>query len=414
MKTSPWESGLLTVFRWFAGLLLAIILLALLARLFIWPISQGSVLRMLWAGLATAGLLFGYLMWPGLASRLGKAYLPVGLAIATLGPIIGHYYMLQAQDWPAAPIPLTGAWWLFPMLFVPLVIIAVQYGYISVAIYCLGTAALNAGLTLLALGEMNSLMVPTFAVLIVRTLTFLVVGYIVVWLTNIQRQQRRALSEANQRLAQYTATLDQLATQRERNRLARELHDILAHSLSSLAVQLEAIKTIWDSNPAKARLMLEQALATTELGLAETRRALQALRASPLEDLGLALAIAEHAQSAAQRSGLQVVLDLPEKVFPLPAPVEQDIYRVAQEAIENARHHSRAQEISVSLVQADGQLILTVSDNGQGFDPEMQLDGPGLGLRGMRERAAMSGGELSVKSQPGQGTAVQLVYRDNV
>ncbi len=74
----------------------------------------------------------------------------------------------------------------------------------------------------------------------------------------------------------YTATLDQLATQRERNRIARELHDILAHSLSGLAVHLEGIDSLWDSNPQKARKMLGQARAATESGLAETRRALQA------------------------------------------------------------------------------------------------------------------------------------------
>jgi signal transduction histidine kinase len=249
---------------------------------------------------------------------------------------------------------------------------------------------------------------------VVRTLTFLVVGYIVVWLTTLQRQQRRALAEANQRLAQYTTTLDQLATTRERNRIARELHDILAHSLSSLAIQLEAVKTLWDSNPNKARLMLEQSLVTTELGLAETRRALQALRASPLEDLGLAMAMAAQAQSAAQRAGLQLELHLPEKVYPLPAAVEQDIYRVAQEAIENAARHAKAQKISISLSQANSQLILIVSDDGQGFSPETQLERAGLGLRGMQERAEMLGGELTVKSQAGQGTTIQLVYRENV
>jgi signal transduction histidine kinase len=186
--------------------------------------------------------------------------------------------------------------------------------------------------------------------------------------------------------------------------------------LSSIAIQLEAIKTLWDSNPQKARLMLEQSLTTTELGLAETRRALQALRASPLEDLGLAMAIADYAQSAAQRAGLQLELHLPEKIYPLPAAVEQDIYRVAQEAIENAARHAKAQKISISLSQENSKLILTVSDDGQGFNPEtqlMKLDASRLGIRGMRERTEMLGGQLSVKSQVGQGTTIQLVYREN-
>lgn len=414
MKTPLWESGLLPVFRWFAGLQLAAVLLGLLVRLLVVPISQDSLLRMLWSGLVVAIILFGYLMLPNLSVRLGKAYLPVGLTIATLGPSAGHFYMLLAQDWQTAPVPLVGAWLLIVLLFVPLVIIAVQYSYRSVIIYCLGTAALNAGLTLAAVGEFNTLLTPTFAVLVVRTLTFLVVGYIVVWLTNVQRQQRRALAEANQRLAQYSTTLDQLATHRERNRLARELHDILAHSLSSLAIQLEAVKSLWDSDPSQARHMLEQSLVTTELGLAETRRALQALRASPLEDLGLAMAITAQAQSAAQRAGLHLELHLPEKLYPLSPAVEQDIYRVAQEAIENAARHAQAQNISISLSQADSKLILIVRDDGQGFNPEKPFERDSLGIRGMRERTEMLGGELTVTSQAGQGTTIQLVYRESL
>lgn len=414
MKTSPWESGLISVFRWFAGLQLAIFLSGLLARLFLVPGGQDSLMRMLWVGFLTALILFVYLMLPNLSSKPGKAYLPIALGIATVGPILGHFYMLLAQDWQAVPIPLTGAWQLIPLLFVPLVIIAVQYDYRSVVIYCLGTAALNAGLTLAVFGQVNTAMVPTFAVLAVRTLTFLVVGYVVVWLTNIQRQQRRALAEANQRLAQYTTTLDQLATHRERNRIARELHDVLAHSLSSLAIQLEATRTIWDSNPQKARAMLEQALVTTESGLAETRRALQELRATPLEDLGLAMAIADSAQSTAQRAGLQVELHLPEKIYPLPPAIEQNIYRVAQEAIENAARHARANKIAIALSLDNNELVLTVSDDGQGFDTDAPSEGRGLGIRGMRERAEMLGGDLNVTSQVRQGTTVKLVYRESL
>ncbi|MFZ5909556.1 MAG: sensor histidine kinase [Chloroflexota bacterium] len=404
------------VFRWFAVLQLVVILPALASRLFVWQNGQESVLRMMWAGLVTAILLLGYLFWRNLPARMGKVYLPLGLAIATLGPSLGHFYMLLAPDWQSAPAPLVGAWQLVPLLFVPLVIIAVQYNYHAVTAYCLGTAALNIGLMRAALGGLNADMTPTFAMLVVRTFTFLVVGYSVVWLTGVQYKQRRALAEANRRLAQYAATLDQLATQRERNRIARELHDVLAHSLSGLAVQLEAVKTLWDSKPPKARQMLEQALAATDVGLTETRCAMQALRAAPLENLGLALAIADYAEAAAQRAGLQLELRLPEKIYPLPTAIEQDIYRVAQEAIENVVRHARARTISIALSQENGQVTLTIRDDGQGFDPQALQAGSersGFGIRGMRERAEMLGGELGVKSQPAQGTTVQLIYRED-
>ncbi|MFZ5879270.1 MAG: sensor histidine kinase, partial [Chloroflexota bacterium] len=349
MKTPPWESGSISVFRWFAALQLAVILLALASRMFDSRDGQEAMLRLLSVSLGTAILLLGYLLWRSLPTKLGKAHLPVGLAIATLGHSLGHFFMLLAPDWKSAPLPLTAAWHLIPLLFVPLVIVAVHYAYHAVTAYCLGTAALDIALTLAAIGDLNTYLTPTFAMLAVRTFTFWVVGYSVVWLMNVQRRQRQELAEANQRLALYAATLDQLATQRERNRIARELHDILAHSLSGLAVHLEGIDSLWDVNPQKARSMLGQARAATESGLAETRRALHALRASPLEDLGLALAIADYAQSAAQRAGFQVALHLPEKLQPLPPAIEQDLYRVAQEAIQNAARHAKAKTVSVTL-----------------------------------------------------------------
>lgn len=412
MKAPLRESGSLSVFRWFAVVQLIIIAPTLLVRTIIFPTGEGAVLRMLWAGLFSAAILLGYLLSAKLRERLGRTYLPLGVAIAALGSILGHFYMLVVHDWQDAPIPLTGAWQLIPLLFVPLVILAAQYDYHSVVIYCLGTAALNLALTMTAVGEIGPAMTPTVAVLVVRTLTFLVVGYIVVWLTTIQRKQRQELAEANQRLALYAATLDQLATQRERNRIARELHDILAHSLSGLAVHLEGIDSLWDVNPQKARSMLEQARAAAEAGLAETRRALQALRASPLEDLGLALAIADYTQSAAQRAGFQAELHLPEKLQPLPPAIEQDVYRVAQEAIENAARHARAKTVSVTLAQTSRRLSLTIRDDGRGFD--VGAPAAGYGLRGMRERAEMLGGALSVVSAVGQGTTVELTYRENV
>jgi len=412
MKTQPLESGSISVFRWFAALQLAVILPALASRVLDSRDGQEAMLRLLSVSLGTAMLLLGYLLWRSLPAKLGKAYLPVGLAIATLGHSLGHFFMLLAPDWESAPLPLTAAWHLIPLLFVPLVIFAVHYAYHAVTAYCLGTAALDIALTLTAIGDLNTNLNPTFAMLAVRTFTFWVVGYSVVWLMNVQRRQRQELAEANQRLALYAATLDQLATQRERNRIARELHDILAHSLSGLAVHLEGIDSLWDVNPQKARSMLGQARAATESGLAETRRALQALRASPLEDLGLALAIADYAQSAAQRAGFQVELHLPEKLQPLPPAIEQDLYRVAQEAIENAARHAKAKIVSVTLTQTSGRLTLTVRDDGRGFD--LSTPSAGYGLRGMRERAEMLGGTLNITSAIGQGTTAELTYRENV
>jgi signal transduction histidine kinase len=254
--------------------------------------------------------------------------------------------------------------------------------------------------------------IPMIGVLFIRTITFLLVGYMVVRLMTNQRQQRRALAEANTQLAHYAGTLEQLATSRERNRLARELHDTLAHSLSGVAVQLEAVKTLWEDSPRDARSMLEQSLAATRNGLTETRRALQALRATPLEDLGLALSIRNLAESVASREGLALDLELPERLDldSLSPDMEQGIYRVAQEALENVAQHADARNVRLSISQANGHFAMTISDDGRGFDPESVDLIHQFGLQGMRERTNILGGKLEVESQPGSGTTISLAW----
>jgi signal transduction histidine kinase len=241
-----------------------------------------------------------------------------------------------------------------------------------------------------------------------RSILSIFVGYIVSNLVVEQRKQRQELAEANRKLVRYVSTLEQLAVSRERNRLARELHDTLAHALSGLAVQLDAIAALWDPIPSRASAMLERALSITRIGLDETRRALQALRATPLEDLGLALAIRNLAENVAARGALSLDLDLPEQINDLAPEVEQCYYRVAQEALENVIMHANAQRVSVSLRQAEGRLTLEVSDDGLGIAGEATGSEGRLGIKGMRERAELIGGTLEVESRSGQGTTIRL------
>ncbi|MEL7234142.1 MAG: histidine kinase, partial [Chloroflexota bacterium] len=126
-----------------------------------------------------------------------------------------------------------------------------------------------------------------------RTMSFMMIGYLITRLVEAQRQHRRELMEARSKVANYAAMVENLAITRERNRMAREMHDTLAHTLSATSVQLEAVNSLWDADEQKAQSMLQRALGTTRNGLTETRRALQDMRASPLEELGLVLAIKE-------------------------------------------------------------------------------------------------------------------------
>ena len=139
----------------------------------------------------------------------------------------------------------------------------------------------------------------------------------------------------------------------------------------------------------------------------ETRRALKSLRSNALEDMGLALAIQRLAESAAARFHLDLELDLPDPAPSLSPDVEQTIYRVAQEAIENITHHSKARKFSIQLVN-EGRTQLTIQDDGLGFNSKSNPSTGHFGLVGMHERAELTGGNLTIESAHGKGTKVVL------
>jgi two-component system sensor histidine kinase DegS len=128
--------------------------------------------------------------------------------------------------------------------------------------------------------------------------------------------------------------------------------------------------------------------------------------------LGLALAIRQEAEAIAERANLILDLHIPERMDNLPPNVEQCVYRVALEALANVAHHAQAQHAKVSVYQKDNHLTLSVSDDGNGFDPDIIDTEHHLGIRGMQERAEMISGILDIASKPGQGTTVHLIVEE--
>jgi signal transduction histidine kinase len=302
--------------------------------------------------------------------------------------------------------------------FVTVLLIAWEYQYRYVFAYVFGLTVYQA---LVSPWPTHVPWTVPVGWLVLQGVMMLLAGYVTATLVSVQREQRTALAEANaqqaranEQLQQYATTLEELSISRERNRLARELHDTLAHSLSALTVQLEAVSALWDSRPERARRMLDQASETARTGLAESRRALQDLRASPLQDLGLILAVRELAEAAAKRSGAQLELSLPDRLDRCPSPiVEQGVYRIAQETLENVIRHAGARTIRVSLEQTSTEMTLAIVDDGQGVDLDaLEIAGAAaddrFGIRGMKERAALIGGRFEISSQAGQGTSVRL------
>jgi two-component system sensor histidine kinase UhpB len=179
-----------------------------------------------------------------------------------------------------------------------------------------------------------------------------------------------------------------------------------------MAVQLDAVVAVWEEIPDKAKGMLNQMLITTRTGLDETRRALRALRAEPLEEMGLALAVRTLAEDFAARESLKLDLEIPEHLDGLPPDVEQTYYRVAQEALENIARHAIAQNLMVRM-QGNGQVLrMIVADDGHGFDEHSESAAEKYGLVGMRERADLIGAKLEVVSEPGRGTTIHLILEN--
>lgn len=199
--------------------------------------------------------------------------------------------------------------------------------------------------------------------------------------------------------AQFAAVLG------ERTRIARDIHDTLAQSLVGIAVQLDTVAKTRSTRPEEAQARLDRARILVRSSLSEARRSVWNLRAQALEDVELPEALQ---QIADELSGdHEVTVRLVGIRRPLPGDVEQNLLRIAQEAVTNAVRHAQARSISVELTFAEGHVRLRVRDDGRGFDVEsIARSGGHFGVAGIRERVHHLGGELSLTSQAGQGAEV--------
>ena len=213
---------------------------------------------------------------------------------------------------------------------------------------------------------------------------------------------------ANKQLRKYALANEKLVQTQERNRLARELHDTLAHTLSSVSVQLEATKALFDRDPAEAKKMLGQTLVNTKDGLTETRRTLVDLRSSELESYGLTQAIRNMGKSASERGGFKINYHLDKGMDVLSDEIGHCLYRVTQEALENTLRHANAKNVSINLLFDEDAIKLQITDDGIGFNTK-EVKKEHLGIRGMRERVEMLGGTFAIESDPNSGTEITAV-----
>lgn len=368
----------------------------LIAPIFIFYTANGFV--------ALIFLTLAY--WKDIKEQLGGVYYPLMVFIISAAPILIN--ILVVPRFPQGPLSNAEGMALrqLPILFVALTLVAWEYQLAHVVFFSLATTTLELGLILFdTLLDRNTTVFLFIA--IIRTISFISVGFFISTLVSRLREQQESLRTANANLTHYASTLEQLAVSRERNRLARELHDTLAHSLTALSVSLEAAKAYFDIDREQTRDLIDKSLDATRKGIDDTRRALRALRSSDLEDMGLRLAIQKVAESTASRFHLDLELGLQDPMPSLSPDVEQTILRVTQEAIENISKHSQAKKFSVHLSH-NGRAILTIQDDGLGFDMKSKVSAGHFGLVGMRERAELAGGNLKIESEKGKGTTVVL------
>mgnify|MGYP006292941147 CR=1 FL=1 len=352
-------------------------------------------------------ILQGYLWWDWLRRKLKHLYLPIALIVATVIPIFSNLiYLTEPQEAPY--LIITRSWLLFPILVVPLVLIAWQYQFRYVLAFIVFSILVEVSALIPKIDELNLGIVQVLGTPILRGFAFGLVGDVVSQLVSTQREQRRKILRANVRLSQHANTLEQLATSRERNRLARELHDTLAHTLSGLTLSLEAIKIKLGQEREDIQKLLEHALENTRTGLSETRRALKDLRVKQLEDLGLKIAIRNLATEAASRANFQLDLQFSDSLPELSPDVEQSIYRIAQESLENIIKHAQAQHVSLALTYNTEILTLMIRDDGIGLETTKADSQNSLGLKGMRERAEMINAHLELFGHKNQGTTIKL------
>ena len=192
----------------------------------------------------------------------------------------------------------------------------------------------------------------------------------------------------------------------ERRRIGRELHDEAGQSMLLLRLQLEMIER---DAPPPLRPRLAETRAIAERTVEELRRLIAALSPAVLERLGLKSGLRQLATRFRKTHPAGLRLRIPALFERLPAPIEEVIYRVAQECLQNIAKHSRARRVNLSLSTADKSIRLSVADNGAGFCAETARNQPmSFGLAGMRERAALLGGTLAVRSAPGEGARITL------
>jgi len=220
-----------------------------------------------------------------------------------------------------------------------------------------------------------------------------------------ERHSREKLAVANEKLRQYAMRIENQATLEERNRIAREIHDSLGHSLTALNLQLETALKLWQCNPNKAETFLATAKELGSKALKDVRQSVSTMRSNPLQEQSLECAIAILSEDFHRSNGILPIYRI-NLEYSLPPEINTAIYRITQESLTNISKYAYATEVKLELAMTRGNLRLIIQDNGRGFD--LGQNTTGFGLQSMRDRTLALGGEFNINSALGSGCKITV------
>lgn len=333
------------------------------------------------------------------------------------------------RRWPEKMLVLAGATGLVQLVLdiEPVVadfaMLVIVYTVAAIGARWASRFALASGLAAAPLSQIRWPQEHTSSAGLVALAIFQTVPFALAWVLGDSMRTRRAyfaqLEERAARLEKEREAQAKVAVAAERARIARELHDVVAHNVSVMVVQADGAAYVLDSSPDQAKKALETISSTGRQALAEMRRLLGVLRTGEHKEVGEYVPQPDVEQiddlvEQCRTSGLPVDFKVEGTPRPLPSGVELTAYRIVQEALTNTRKHGGPNTgASVRLVYFDDGLGLLVEDDGKGAPHELYeeggVDGQGHGLIGMRERVGMVGGTLDAGPRPGGGFRISAL-----
>ncbi len=394
------------------------------------PLPRAFYQRYMWFWHVVTGLSFAGLLSAAVLSRWGNFDVTSALAVVLTLGLMALYirFYVFVVEWPQAlwkNMLYFGGGMLTIFLLAPsypnyLLLIWMMFGQafgmlqgVSMA---LTTLALMVTFAIASVNGQLSELNPNWLWLLTPWIGGIMLHLFIARLIQTSQERGQLIHELEQTKQALQAALYkdvELAALRERERIARDMHDNLGHSLVALAVQLEAVQRLYRVDPQRASHQIDQLKQLTRDSMAVLRRTLEGVRAAGLGDRPLSQALQQLCIATAQSANLDIRCAVSPQADQLDHDVADALWSLTQEALTNVQKHAQARHVQVQLQVQSGAVILDVHDDGVGINasPEQPINGPSgkhFGLQGMHERVTALGGSLQVQRDTGTRVIAQI------